>query len=156
MYTNHFRATDNIFKYFTAPLYCRGGCLKNGCLNCYKLKGKVITVLIHGSKVGKDLNTPINRAFISWALKLNGFNINPEDLKKSADLFYNLKREIPFPEVPDSFKKVNKKGELIWAGHGALINYIYYCIVKNGFKPIDFLKSAEASGLQPEALRGEF
>ena len=155
MYTNYFKATDNIYKYFTAPLYCRGGCLKNGCLNCYKLKNKIITVLIHGSRVGTDLNTPINRTFISWALKLNGYNVAPEELKKSKDLFYNLKKVIPFDTVPLQFKKLNKNGELIWGGHSSLINFIYYCIVKNGFKPEAFINSAEASGFSPEAIKGE-
>ena len=150
MYTNYFKATNNIFEYFNAPLYCRGGCLKNGCLNCYKLKNKVITVLIHGSRVGTDLNTPINRAFISWALNLNGYTVAPEDLNKSKDLFYNLKRVIPLNTVPNHFKKLNKEGELIWGGHSDMINFIYYCIVKNGFKPEAFKNSLEASNLKGE------
>ena len=42
MYNNLFKATDNIREYLSANYQCLGGCLKNGCLNCYKHKNDIL------------------------------------------------------------------------------------------------------------------
>jgi len=142
MYSNQFKATKNILHYLTAKNRCRGGCLVNGCLNCYKLKGELIIVLIHGSGVGVDLNTPFNRAFIQWAFNIGNIDINIKDLRPSADLYRfisNSFKSINFKGVPDMFLTINKKGDLKFNGHSAIINYIEYIIKSNGFKAVDFL-----------------
>ena len=66
-YTNRFYVTTSLAEFFTAKHKCRGSCL--GCLNCYHLRGELITVLVHGSDSetvlnDNDLNGEDNRQFI--------------------------------------------------------------------------------------------
>lgn len=141
MYNNLFNAVDNIRELLTADYQCRGGCLKNGCLNCYKLKGVIITVLIHGSQAGRQLNTADNRAFISQVLKLEGINISEADLKRGVNIYRNLKREMIkgdyFKLVPTAFLKVNNAGDLIFDSQGAVINYLRHILNKHGVNAED-------------------
>lgn len=143
MYTNRFKATDNIYHYLTSKNRCKGGCLSNGCLNCYKLKNEIITVLIHGSSVGTDLNTPNNRAFISWVFKLNGLNITSKELK-GGDIYAKIKKIVNnhnlWDDIPSHLLKVTKDGTLKFKGHNAIINYIEWVIISNGFKVSDYNK----------------
>lgn len=136
MYTNQFKAVDNIEYYFKAQYSCRGGCLKNGCLNCYKLHGKVIIVLIHGSRAGITLNTDYNRRFIVDIMNTAGYQISEADLNKYADLFravnnYFKKNDL-YGEVPSIFKKLNKNGEPVFDGHNGFINYLKSLYNKGG------------------------
>ena len=151
MYNNHFKAVDNIQAYLSAPHQCLGGCLKNGCLNCYKLKGVVITVLIHGSGAGVQLNTEDNRVFISSVLKHAGIIIKPEALATSKDLYKKLKAIFKakgyYSLVPEAFKKLDKNGNDTFKSQGAIIEYLRYLIFKYN---ID-IKAPEASGLKGEA-----
>lgn len=141
MYSNHFKTTNSIKHLLTAPHQCKGGCLKNGCLNCYKLKGAIITVLIHGSQAGTDLNTPDNCYFISEVFKLWGLNISPEALSRGKNIYRNLKRELTaingFESIPKRFLKTNKHGELIFEGQGAVINFLRYVLKSSGVNPED-------------------
>ena len=135
IYNNLFNATDNIREYLTAQHQCRGGCLKNGCLNCYKLKNVVITVLIHGSGAGVQLNTQENRELITQILKHDNIIINPNDLAKSKDLYKKLKAifkaEGYYSLVPEAFKKLDKKGNDTFKSQGAIIEYLRHLIYKH-------------------------
>lgn len=135
MYNNLFNAVDNIKEYLSAPHQCLGGCLKNGCLNCYKLKNIVITVLIHGSGAGVTLNTEANRLFISKVLKTEGLYISPEALAKSKDLYKKLKAifkaEGYYKSVPEAFKKLDKNGNDTFKSQGAIIEFLRLIIYKN-------------------------
>ena len=152
MYNNHFKAVDNIQQYLTAPHQCLGGCLKNGCLNCYRLKGVVISVLIHGSGAGVTLNTEANREFICSILKYANININPEALAKSKDLYKKLKAifktEGHYKSVPEAFKKIDKKGNVSFKSQGAIIEYLRYIIHINHLD----IKAPEASATKGEAI----
>ena len=128
MYNNRFKATDNIKNFFEAKNQCKGGCLSNGCLNCYKLKNELITVLIHGSRAGTNLNTHDNRVFITEVLNASGVQITIEDLKQSKDIFRCIKKYYRdnnlFKSVPEVFKKLNKDGVEVFDGHNGFINYL--------------------------------
>lgn len=66
-YTNRFYVTTDLMEFFTAKNKCRGSCAF--CRNCYRLRGELITVLVHGSDSetvlnDDDLNGAKNRHFI--------------------------------------------------------------------------------------------
>lgn len=128
MYNNVFNAVNDIETYFKAQHSCLGGCLKNGCLNCYKLKGVVITVLLHGARAGYKLQTAHNRDFICNILNKHNIQISTADLNKNADLFRAVnnyfKTNNLMGGVPAVFKKLNKEGVEIFDGHNGFINYL--------------------------------
>lgn len=66
MYTNRFKATTSIREFVNATYKCRGNC--SNCRNCYRLRGEVITVLVHGNGSETALNTAENRQYIAELL----------------------------------------------------------------------------------------
>ena len=142
MYNNVFNAVDNIKEYLSAEHQCMGGCLINGCLNCYTLKGVNITVLIHGARAGIKLNTIKNRQFISAVLKLANINLSPAELNCGADLYRNINKLFKahdlYQYVPSALLKTNKKsGEISFNGHSAFINYIRFILTCAGVNAED-------------------
>jgi len=141
MYTNVFNAVDSIKELLTAPYQCLGGCYKNGCLNCYKKRGIIITVLLHGSQAGVDLNTPENRAFIIDCFKLINLPLTHEILTANKNLFNGLNNylvKIGFFKtgaVPDIFLKVTKNGTIKFDGQNGIINYLRYILKTKGVDP---------------------
>ena len=141
MYNNQFKVTYNIKDLLTAPYRCKGGCLKNSCLNCYKLKNVIITVLAHGSQAGVRLNTIDNRAFIIDTFKLIGIELTPAELKSNKNLFNGLnnllvkKGFFKLGLVPDNFLKVSKKGVVKFAGQQGIINFLDYVLKSKKINP---------------------
>lgn len=132
MYNNQFNAVDDFKTYLTAEHQCLGGCIVNGCLNCYRLKNVIITVLLHGASAGVKLNTGANRIYLSNIFNLIGLNITPEDLKSGADLYRRLniifRHNNYFKAVPDHLKKINKSGLLVFESHGAVTLFIRHIL----------------------------
>lgn len=85
-YNNRFYCTSDLKEYLTAKHPCRGGCLKNNCLNCLNLNNALITVLIHGA--GSD----------SYLKNESNINLIVEVFKK----YYNI-------DLSEAFK-LNLKG----------------------------------------------
>jgi len=135
MYTNQFRAVNSILEYLTAENQCLGGCLKNGCLNCYKLHDALITVLIHGKEAGVDLKTADNIHFLTWLFKQAELPITTADFKSGKNLFNNIKNAFKkhdlYAEVPDYFLKLTKKGNIVFDSQSAIIQYLRHLIRTN-------------------------
>jgi len=118
-YSNHFRATDLLADYILANYPCRGGCLKNNCLNCYKLKGVIITCLIHGSGSDTQLNNKYNRELLNtwfkttYNLDITGaWGSNLKGLVSSLNKYLLVNNLFESLKVPEALRGYTKKGKL--------------------------------------------
>ena len=91
MYTNRFKATADLQEYLNAKYSCLGSC--GNCGKCYHLRGKEITVLIHGSGSETELNTADNRKFIIEAVETGlGLYFDADHFKHGKGLITGINR----------------------------------------------------------------
>ena len=84
MYTNRFKATASIREFLKAEHPCLGNC--SACKNCYRLRGKEITVLIHGRGSETALNTADNVETIRDIFYTMGIETTEEDFETAQGL----------------------------------------------------------------------
>lgn len=83
-YTNRFKATADLEEFQEAKYKCLGNC--SACQNCYRLRGEVITVLIHGKGSETALNTANNVETVRDILYNMGIETTAEDFKTAQEL----------------------------------------------------------------------
>lgn len=112
LYTNRFKATNDIKKYVTYKYSCAGYCLN--CCKCWTLKNKTILCFIHGAK--KDVNTLIklndnNIKFLTSILKVLNINI---DLKNSNDILKDFYKPLIKIGAPAPIKNQTKIKDIVF------------------------------------------
>ena len=119
-YTNRFYCTSDILEYLKADNPCRGGCFKNGCMNCYKLRNALITVLIHGAGSDTELKNAANIEFITSWFKSQynldiseAFNLKLKGLLSCINKYLITTGKYKNLPLSEAEFKYNNKGDLI-------------------------------------------